>query len=265
MFRGRKHARSARRQLTSKGIFGANLRAAAGTRSPGHGVALTARQLRASDTATLARHPSQQAAHHLPCGRPPDVRPALHPKLSPSPAPAQLYQCAHAGAEEDASAPPCRRRGGTHGRPDRNHTAFRLALPTWFRPLPRAPCARFRRPWYPRFDIEHACSYGPRGNLTLEGLSSCFPTYRVYIFSTLFIGAYRVCFVYSVFCFLARPPSPFLQAFSSGGLFFLFCFFSRTVTLHLSPLPAARQNGAIDLQGDQNYVSTHVYLVHMYT
>ena len=42
-------------------------------------------------------------------------------------------------------------------------------------------------------------------------------------------------------------------------------FFSRTVPLHLSPLPAARQNGAIDLQGDQNYVSTHVYLVHMYT
>ena len=78
-------------------------------------------------------------------------------------------------------------------------------------------------------------------------------------------GAYRVFFVYSVFFFLARPPSPFLQAFLSGGLFFLFCFFSRTVTLHLSPLPAARQNGAIDLQGDQNYVSTHVYLVHMYT
>ena len=206
MFRGRKHTRSARIDYLK--CLGPRSRRAAVTsrRACPHG-----RQLCARDTATLARHPSQQAAHHLPCGRPPDF-----------------------------FGPP--------------------ATPSF-----RAPCDRFRRPWYPRFDIEHACSYGPRGNLTLEGLSSCFPTYRVYIFSTLFIGAYRVCFVYSVFCFLARPPSPFLQAFSSGGLFFLFCFFSRTVTLHLSPLPAARQNGAIDLQGDQNYVSTHVYLVHMYT
>ena len=42
-------------------------------------------------------------------------------------------------------------------------------------------------------------------------------------------------------------------------------FFSRTVTLHLSPLPAARQTGAIDLQGDQNYVSTHAYSLLVYT
>jgi len=36
------------------------------------GISLMACQLRARATATLARHPSQQAAHHLPCGRPPD-------------------------------------------------------------------------------------------------------------------------------------------------------------------------------------------------
>ena len=105
-------------------------------------------------------------------------------------------------------------------------------------------------------------------NLDLGGPFFILPTVQgMCISSTLFIGSVQgiFFFVYPVFCFLARPPSPFLQAFSSGGLFFLFCFFSRTVTLHLSPLPAARQNGAIDLQGDQNYVSTHVYLVHMYT
>ena len=75
--------------------------------------------------------------------------------------------------------------------------------------------------------------------------------------------------MFCLFCILflwpARPllsSRPFhLEGCSSSSV----PFFSRTVTLHLSPLPAARQNGAIDLQGDQNYVSTHVYLVHMYT
>ena len=45
---------------------------ATGTRFLGHGGAITATDLHASDTVILARHPSQQAAHHLPCGRPPD-------------------------------------------------------------------------------------------------------------------------------------------------------------------------------------------------
>ena len=47
---------------------------ATGTRFLGHGGAITATDLHASDTVILARHPSQQAAHHLPCGRPPDGR-----------------------------------------------------------------------------------------------------------------------------------------------------------------------------------------------
>ena len=45
---------------------------ATGMRFLGHGGAITATDLHASDTVILARHPSQQAAHHLPCGRPPD-------------------------------------------------------------------------------------------------------------------------------------------------------------------------------------------------
>ena len=67
MFRGRKHTRSARIDYLK--CLGPRSRRAAVTsrRACPHG-----RQLCARDTATLARHPSQQAAHHLPCGRPPD-------------------------------------------------------------------------------------------------------------------------------------------------------------------------------------------------
>jgi len=67
MFQGRKHTRSARIDYLK--YLGPRSRRAAVTscRACPHG-----RQLCARDTATLARHPSQQAAHHLPCGRPPD-------------------------------------------------------------------------------------------------------------------------------------------------------------------------------------------------
>ena len=82
MLRGRKHARSVRRMTAFEGILRElsvnRLERTFGVQSRSHG-----RQLCISDTATLARHPSQQAAQHLPCGRPPDLfGPTRHPKLS---------------------------------------------------------------------------------------------------------------------------------------------------------------------------------------
>ena len=81
MLRGRKHTRSVRRMTAFEGILrelSVNLERTFGVQSRYHG-----RQLCISDTATLARHPSQQEAQHLPCGRPPDLfGPTLHPKLS---------------------------------------------------------------------------------------------------------------------------------------------------------------------------------------
>ena len=84
MLRGRKHTRSVRRMTAFEGILRElsvnRLERTFGVQSRYHG-----RQLCISDTATLARHPSQQAAQYLPCGRPPDLfGPTRHPKLSNS-------------------------------------------------------------------------------------------------------------------------------------------------------------------------------------